>query len=49
MVIDINEAQVRTLTQVRQMVAGTPLLDFKAAPGDTQSYPWIDAVRRRAQ
>ena len=47
MVIDMNEAQVRTLEQVRQVVAGTQALQFKAAQDDAGRYGWIDAVLRR--
>ena len=43
----MNEAQVRTLAQVRQVVAGTQLLDFRAAQDDAERYGWIDAVLRR--
>ena len=31
MVIDMNEAQVRTLQQVRQVLAGTQAMEFQAA------------------
>jgi hypothetical protein len=31
MVIDMNEAQVRTLEQVRQVVVGTQALEFRSA------------------
>jgi len=31
MVIDMNEAQVRTLDQVRQVLAGTQAMEFQAA------------------
>jgi hypothetical protein len=34
MVIDMNEAQVRTLEQVRQVLAGTQVVEFHAAAGD---------------
>ena len=43
----MNEAQVRTLEQVRQVVAGTQALQFKAAQDDEGRYGWIDAVLRR--
>ena len=43
----MNEAQVRTLEQVRQVVAGTQALQFKAAQDDLGRYGWIDAVLRR--
>jgi len=47
MIIDMNEAQVRTLEQVRQVVAGTQALRFKAAQDDAGRYAWIEAVLRR--
>jgi transposase InsO family protein len=47
MMIDMNEAQVRTLEQVRQVVAGTEALQFKAAQDDSERYGWIEAVLRR--
>ena len=34
MVIDMNEAQVCTLEQVRQVVAGTQALEFRRAEDD---------------
>jgi len=34
MVIDMNEAQVRTLEQVRRVLAGTQVMEFQAAGGD---------------
>ena len=43
----MNEAQVRTLEQVRQVVAGTQALQFKAAQDESGRYAWIDAVLRR--
>jgi len=47
MVIDMNEAQVRTLDQVRQVVAGTQALEFRRAEDDEGRYAWIDQVLRR--
>jgi transposase InsO family protein len=47
MVIDMNEAKVRTLEQVRQVVAGTAALEFRAAQGDSQRYAWIEQVLHR--
>ena len=47
MVIDMNEAQVRTLEQVRQVLAGTQALEFKAAADDAGRYGWIEAVLSR--
>ena len=47
MVIDMNEAQVRTLEQVRQVVAGTQALEFRSAQDDEGRYTWIGQVLRR--
>jgi len=47
MVIDMNEAQVRTLEQVRQVVAGTQALEFRAAQDDESRYAWIGQVLSR--
>jgi len=47
MVIDMNEAQVRTLEQVRLVVAGTQELTFRAAEDDEGRYGWIEQVLRR--
>jgi transposase InsO family protein len=47
MVIDMNEAQVRTLQQVRQVLAGTQALEFQAAADDTSRYAWIESVLKR--
>ncbi|MEO7243433.1 MAG: transposase family protein [Variovorax sp.] len=47
MATDINEAQVRTLAQVRQLVAGTRALDFKRAENDEGRYNWIGMVLQR--
>ena len=47
MVIDMNEAQVRTVEQVRQVLEGTQALQFQAARDDEGRYAWIDAVLRR--
>ena len=47
MVIDMNEAQVRTLEQVRQVLAGTQVMEFQAAAGDADRYAWIEAVLKR--
>jgi transposase InsO family protein len=47
MVIDMNEAQVRTLEQVRQVVAGTQVLEFRRAEDDQGRYGWIEQVLRR--
>ena len=47
MVIDMNEAQVRTLEQVRVVVAGTQALEFRRAEDDEERYGWIEQVLRR--
>jgi transposase InsO family protein len=47
MVIDMNEAQVRTLEQVRQVVAGTQALEFRRAEDDEGRYAWIAQVLQR--
>jgi transposase InsO family protein len=48
MVIDMNEAQVRTVEQVRQVLEGTQALEFqRCQDDDEQRYAWIEAVLRR--
>jgi transposase InsO family protein len=47
MVIDMNEFQVRTLEQVRQVVAGTQALEFGRAQDDAGRYAWIGSVLKR--
>jgi transposase InsO family protein len=47
MVIDMDEAQVRTLEQVRQVVAGTQALEFRRAENDAGRYAWVGSVLRR--
>ncbi len=47
MVIDMNEAQVRTLEQVRQVLEGTQALEFRRAEDDQERYSWIESVLRR--
>lgn len=47
MAIDMNEAQVHTVEQVRQVLEGTQELQFRAAEDDEGRYSWIDAVLRR--
>jgi len=47
MVIDMNEAQVRTLEQVRQVLEGTQSLEFRQAEDDEGRYAWIESVLRR--
>ena len=47
MVIDMNEAQVRTVEQLRQVLKGTQAIEFRRAEDDVGRYRWIDAVLRR--
>ena len=47
MVIDMNEAQVRTLEQVGLVLAGTQALEFRRAENDQGRYAWIEQVLRR--
>lgn len=47
MVIDMDEARVRTLEQVRQVVAGTQALEFRRAEDDEGRYGWVELVLRR--
>jgi len=47
MVINMNEAQVRTLDQVRGVVAGLQALEFRPGEDDTARYAWIGSVLRR--
>ena len=43
----MNEAQVRTLEQVREVVAGTQSLEFRRAEDDEGRYAWVESVLRR--
>ena len=47
MVIDMNQAQARTLQQVRQVLAGTQVMEFQAAAGDAGRCAWIKTVLKR--
>jgi hypothetical protein len=50
MVIDMNEAQVRSLEQVRQVrqvLEGPQSLEFRRAEDDEGRYAWIESVLRR--
>jgi hypothetical protein len=50
MVIDMNEAQVKTLEQMREVLEGTRALVFQGAGADDddgQRYGWIEQVLRR--
>jgi len=43
----MNEAQVRSLEQVRQVLEGTQSLEFRRAEDDQGRYAWIESVLRR--
>jgi hypothetical protein len=47
MVIDMNESQVRTVEQVRQVLQGTQALQCRAAEDDAGRYRWIETVLGR--
>lgn len=47
MVIDMNEAQVRTIEQMRLVLAGTQTLEFKPTEDSKGRYAWIEGVLRR--
>jgi len=47
MVIDMNEAQVRTLEQVREVLAGTQSLEMRPVPDEAGRYAWIETVLKR--
>ena len=47
MVIDMNEAAVRTVAQVRQVLEGTQKIEFRRAEDDEGRYGWIAAVLER--
>ena len=47
MVIDMNETQVRTLEQVRQVLDGTEALQFQRPEDDAGRYAWIESVLMR--
>ena len=47
MVIDMNEAQVRTLEQVREVLAGTHSLEMRPVADETGRYAWIEQVLKR--
>ena len=47
MVIDINESEVRTIKQVRQVLEGTQELEFRRTEVDEGRYGWIAAVLKR--
>ncbi len=43
----MNEAQVRTLDQVRQVLAGTQSLELRPGADETGCYAWMEAVLKR--
>ena len=43
----MNEAQVRTVEQMLQVLAGTQVLEFRQAGDDKERYAWIASVLRR--
>ena len=45
----MNEAQMRTLEQVRQVLEGAHSLEFRRAEDDEGRYAWIEAVLRRLE
>lgn len=47
MVIDMNETQVRTLEQVRQVLQGTEALQFRRPEDNEGRYAWIESVLKR--
>lgn len=44
--IDMNEAKLTTLEQLRQLLAGTAAVGFKPGPDDTRFTPIADVLRR---
>ena len=47
MVIDMNETQVRTVEQVRQVLQGIEVLQFQCPKDEQGRYAWIESVLRR--
>jgi transposase InsO family protein len=47
MVIDMNEAQVRTLEQIQQILVGLQALEFRRPDNDEERYAWIGSVLQR--
>jgi hypothetical protein len=45
MVIDMNEAQERTLARMRRVLAGTQVMEFQAAAGDEDCSAGIESSR----
>ena len=47
MVIDMNEAQVRPLDQVREVLTGTQALEMRPVADEAGRYAWIEQVLKR--
>jgi hypothetical protein len=47
MVIDMNEAQVRTLEQLREVLVGTQSLEMRPVADEAGRYAWIETVLKR--
>ena len=47
MVIDMNETQVRTVEQVRQVLQGIEVLQFQCPEDEQGRYAWIESVLKR--
>ena len=47
MVIDENQARLRTLQQVRQVLACSQVMEFQAAAGDAGRCAWIETALKR--
>lgn len=43
----MNESQVRTVEQVREVVAGTQAIEFRRSQDDADRYAWIGSVLKR--
>ena len=43
----MNEAQVRSLEEVREVLAGTQSLEMRPAAGEAGRYAWIETVLKR--
>ena len=42
MVLDMNEAQVRTIEQMREVLSGTQAREFTVSAEDAGRYGWIE-------
>ena len=47
MVIDMNESQVKTVQQVREVLAGTQALYLRPIGAEPERYAWIETVLKR--